>query len=248
MLIGAISMNIYLPYFYIIRDKRNGIMYAGSRWSKGCNPSEFMKIDGYTTSSSIINSLIIECGIDIFEILRIDTYCDNLHPYDYETAFLEINNCAKDNNWYNVHNNHHKDARILFGSNEFKHYMIQKYGVDNPSKLDNIKTLVANKRIKTIKSIYGNSFPNLDKFHQTSLENFGTLHPMQSEVIKQKRNKTCLSKTGVDNPFKTSKVKKIVSDKCSVCVTCPHCGKTGKWAGMRRWHFDYCKSFRSDNS
>ena len=24
-------------------------------------------------------------------------------------------------------------------------------------------------------------------------------------------------------------------------LTCPHCGKKGKFAGMKRWHFDNCR-------
>lgn len=240
-------MTTYLPYFYIIRDKRNGKMYAGSRWAKDCNPSEFMKPDGYTTSSKTINNIIKEFGLDTFDILRVDTYCDNITPYQYETIFLESNNCAISDAWYNNHNNHHKDARILFGSNEFKQSMIDKHGVDNPSKLDAVKTLVSQKRLAKIKSTYGTNFPNIDKFQKTSLEHFGTEHPMQSQLVRDKQSNTWLATLGVDNPFKSEQVRKLVSDKCDENVTCPHCGKRGKWSGMRRWHFNYCKLFVSHN-
>lgn len=35
-----------------------------------------------------------------------------------------------------------------------------------------------------------------------------------------------------------------LSNKSIPSVTCPHCGKVGKPHGMKRWHFDSCKSKR----
>lgn len=52
------STNTYtqtIPYFYIIRHIESNKMYAGSRYAKNCHPSEFMTVNGYTTSSSEIN-------------------------------------------------------------------------------------------------------------------------------------------------------------------------------------------------
>lgn len=112
-------MTIYthntIPYFYIIRHISTGRMYAGSKYAKGCNPDYFMIKGGYTTSSNTINDIISKDGIKSFEILRIDTYCDGFHPYDYETIFLKTNNCASSDNWYNSHNN----TGMSFGLSSF---------------------------------------------------------------------------------------------------------------------------------
>jgi hypothetical protein len=101
------SKSIYTPYFYIIQDKNTKKKYAGCRWAKGCNPSEFMTYGGYTTSSKIVNSIIDEFGIDSFEILTIKTLIeiDLDNVFDYETRWLVDHNCKESKEWYNQHNN-----------------------------------------------------------------------------------------------------------------------------------------------
>ena len=135
-------MNIYsetIPYFYIIRHIATGKMYAGSRWAKGCHPNELLRADGYLTSSDEIRSIITIEGTHSFEILRIDTNCDGIHPYDYESSFLQINKCARSDNWLNGHDN---NSRMMFGETEFykkaKTTWLKNYGVDHPSKSQKI--------------------------------------------------------------------------------------------------------------
>nr|QMP83706.1 MAG: hypothetical protein [Caudoviricetes sp.] len=136
-------MDIYtqtIPYFYIIRNKETGIMYAGSKWAKGCNPDTFMIPLGYQTSSPIIHSIIEEFGLDIFEILRLDTYCDGLHVFEYETIFLQTNECSKSIRWYNTHNN---TGKMAFGTELFDkkkdEVILEKYGVLNVMQNEEIK-------------------------------------------------------------------------------------------------------------
>lgn len=163
-------MNIYtqtVPYFYIIRNKQTGIMYAGSKWAKGCHPEHFMIEKGYLTSSLTIHSIIEQFGLGIFEILRIDTYCDGIHVYDYETLFLETNDCAGSNDWYNQHNN---TCYFPFGTESHNNGIFEKYGVDNISQLEEIK----------------------EKKKETSLKNWGFEHTLQSPIVREKGKKTCL--------------------------------------------------------
>lgn len=61
------------PYFYIIKHKPSGMLYAGSRWKKNCHPDELLKPDGYLTSSRIIKEIIKDEGIDSFEVYLILT-------------------------------------------------------------------------------------------------------------------------------------------------------------------------------
>lgn len=135
-------MNIYIPYFYIIRHIHSNKLYAGSRWAKNCNPQELMQPNGYKTSSKTIHDLIERDGLESFEILRIDTYCDNLHPYDYETIFLETNNCAFSKNWINLNNN----------TGDLRNIVMTNYGVDNINKTEFRKQEIKSK-IKANKEI-----------------------------------------------------------------------------------------------
>lgn len=150
------SETIYTPYFYIICHIKSGKMYAGSRWASGCHPDEFMRIDGYTTSSSIVNDIIKEDGVESFNILRIDTNCDGIHPYYYETLFLECLDCANSNNWLNAHNNKFKDIpEFYFGSYKFNSLMHNKYGVSNCMNIEEVKLKQKVAEKKTLMEKYG---------------------------------------------------------------------------------------------
>nr|QMP83279.1 MAG: hypothetical protein [Caudoviricetes sp.] len=200
-------MNIYtqtIPYFYIIRNKETGIMYAGSKWQEGCCPDTFMKEDGYKTSSLTINSIIKNFGLNIFDILRIDTYCDGLHVHNYETLFLQTNNCAASLQWYNNHNN---DGNMAFGTEQFKLKSLEIYGTEHPSQSETIKDKIKNTNLE----IYGceNVFQNSkikEKSRASKLENYGNEKYVNIEKAKQ----TCFEKYGVDNILK----RKV---KCEFC-------------------------------
>lgn len=159
----------YTPFFYIIRNKNTGIMYAGSKYGKNSNPNKFMSVDGYKTSSIEINKIIEEDGIYSFEILRIDTYCDNMHPYDYETLFLSANKCANSKKWYNKHNN----TRTSFSSPEFKQFMLDKHGVEHPMLMDEVK----NKIKKTSVQKYG-----VDHYNKTN-EAKNNLRKLATKIV-----------------------------------------------------------------
>jgi hypothetical protein len=59
------------PYFYIIQHKDTKIKYAGIRYAKGRNPSEFMQPKGYKTSSSTISRIIQSEGLEAFNVIKI---------------------------------------------------------------------------------------------------------------------------------------------------------------------------------
>lgn len=168
------STSIYTtPYFYIIQHIESKKLYAGSKWAIGCHPDEFMHPNGYQTSSSTINTIIYQEGLKAFNVLRIDTYCDNIHPYEYETAFLRCLDCAKSPDWYNGHNNTRPPA---YGTSEFTDLILSKYNVDKPHKIPNIRN-------KTI---------------STNLTKYGVENPGQVELFKEKSKLTCLEKYGVE--------------------------------------------------
>lgn len=78
-------------------------MYAGCRYSSGCHPSDLFA--SYFTSSNKILKLIDSDGVEQFEILRVDTNCDGMHPLTYETLFLESVDARNSEDWFNSHNN-----------------------------------------------------------------------------------------------------------------------------------------------
>ena len=63
-----------------------------------------------------------------------------------------------------------------------------------------------NKLISTKIERYGHAGPNQEKFRQTSLEKFGTEHPSQSSIVKEKSIQTCLNRYGVDNASKSPEI------------------------------------------
>ena len=202
------STNTYTPYFYIIRHISSQKLYAGSRYAKNCHPDEFMQPNGYTTSSTIINSIIKSEGLESFEILRIDINCDGLHPHDYETAFLEINDCADLDNWFNKHNN---NLYTSFGTENYKQSMLERYGYTTPQHIPEIKE----KTKQTNLEKYGVEYPVLSvdvqkKIKQTNLEKYGVANPFESEEIQKRIQQTNLEKYGVDNPAKSENVKEKI--------------------------------------
>lgn len=101
----------YMPYFYIIRHRKSGKFYAGSRFVNSrcvANPDEFMTENGYNTSSKEVKHLIESEGLESFDVLRIKTFTDGESAYNYESRFLNKVN-AKDNpNFINRTNNNGK--------------------------------------------------------------------------------------------------------------------------------------------
>jgi hypothetical protein len=167
-----------MSYFYIIEHNTTGIRYAGSRYAKGCHPSEFMKEHGYTTSSNIINSIISNEGISAFKIIEVTEVKD---AHDYETKFLEKNDCARSDRWYNMHNNKF-DNQVSFASDKMNSIMISKYGVTNAMHVDSIKK----KQKKTEQ--------------ETLIKKYGVKHNMQIPEVRAK-----LSKHRIENGLSTGK-------------------------------------------
>jgi hypothetical protein len=233
-------MDIYIPYFYIIRHITSGTMYAGARWKKGCHPKEFMQSDGYQTSSKIIHSVIKKEGLDSFEILRIDTSCDGLHPKEYETLFLEINDCVKSKNWYNGHPN-----KILsHDSEEFKSIMEKLYGYNHWAKTPEGKEFHRQHAI-----IFNSTPEQIARWKHHNLHN----NPAKKPENRLKHSKS-MSETNTrmlangTHPMLQEKNKILFSEKMKIMranqpeLTCPHCGLVSNAKGnMMRWHFDNCK-------
>lgn len=83
----------------------------------------------------------------------------------------------------------------------YKKNNIEKWGVDNPSKLKNIKEKISKKRSSL-------DYEKINKkFKKTCIKNWGVDNPSKSKKIKKKKELTNLVNSGVKNPFKSNKVK-----------------------------------------
>lgn len=113
----------HVPFFYIIRNTENGMMYAGSRTSKygNANPSQLLVT--YNTSSTTVKNLI-ESGVK-FEIVRIKTFVNAEETLAFEARFLRLYRCVRDNHWYNRHDG----VKLApFASDKYLNMLQLKYG------------------------------------------------------------------------------------------------------------------------
>jgi very-short-patch-repair endonuclease len=96
-------------------------------------------------------------------------------------------------------------------SKKRKETFLEKYGVDNPAKLDKIKEKIKQTNLKK----YGVENPMQnekiqDKAKQTNLQKYGTEYLFQSEEVKDKIKQSMKNKYGVEHYSKTDEFNKKV--------------------------------------
>jgi hypothetical protein len=189
------------------------MLYAGCRWAKGCHPDEFMKLDGYYTSSKNVKQMF-ENG-DQFSVIQLMTedIC-GLPVLEYETWFLRHYNIAQRDNWLNKHNN----LKFSFGTDEFKKMMLEVFGVDHNSKSPTTQELRKKNAMEKYGVEYIAKLPEVQEERKQRLfERFGVTNVFQLEETKEKIRKTCLIKYGVENyaqtPDRLEKSKKTLLEK-----------------------------------
>lgn len=162
-------------------------MYAGATWSNKSNPNTFMTENGYKTSSKTILNIIKDEGLSAFEILRIDTFCDNIPVYEYETLFLRCINCAKSIEWFNLHNN------------EIKYNTKRKYNVENVGQLPEVKEKIKNSMLERHGVEYAMQSEEVkQKARHTCMINYGVEYSRQSEEVIEKLKNTNIEKYGIE--------------------------------------------------
>jgi hypothetical protein len=169
----------------------------------------FYKKLGYNINT---NKLIVKIkDLNINSKVRIGVKCDicnkekNITYFDYmksldNSGYYSCNSiCSKDK----VETTNLKKygtkypLQSEYKMNELKEYFNEKYGVDNPSKMEDVKL----KREKTMYSKYGvKTNIILPETHKKSIEMSTT------PEAKLKREKTLIEKYGVDNAMKSNEV------------------------------------------
>lgn len=226
------------PYFYIIKEISTGKRYAGVKFAKGCGPEGLLVT--YLTSSKIVKNLLIK-NPNSFIIERIKTFETKEKAVIYEERFLKKVKANKSDKWYN------QSISGAIDPEHLKKICNEKYKVDNPSQLKEIKDKV----VQTCISKFGSrsKFESKDFEEQrktTMLSRYGVEYSTQSPEILEKIKLSYLEKYGVDNPSKIEKNRKLHSklmkDKNKIIKVCQHCGKESNIGNYSRWHGDNCKN------
>ncbi len=182
-------MAIYQPYFYIIQDLENLKYYAGCKYSKDADPATLLIENGYLTSSTTIHQIISQYGISRFSIRKIRVFNTGDEAFEYETRFLQKVNARINPRFYNAHCNN--GVLPSYGSSKYKSLMIQKYGSDNPAKVESIQ----------------------EKIKQTNLARYGVNHPLASGEIQDKIRNTMIEKYGVSHAWQKPEVRAKIDVK-----------------------------------
>ena len=121
-------------------------------------------------------------------------------------------NCRKELSFLQILNGGIFCSKRCLNSSQYhkdktKQTFFQKYGVEHPSQLKEIKK----KKEETTLKNYGVKNPFQSdvikaKIKQTNLEKYGFEHPAQSKEIQEKAKQTNLEKYGVENPIQSKEV------------------------------------------
>jgi hypothetical protein len=191
-----------LPYFYIIQHKVSKMLYAGSHWAKTADSEKFMTKNNYTTSSTIVNTIIDESGLDSFEIVQLlnEREC-GIDVYQYETLFLQRNNIAKRSNWLNQHNNDGFTS-TAYGTEKFKNLMILFYGVEHALQNRELFQKLIDTTIERFNIYPAMNNPDVrSKFKNTMVERYGVEWAAHSAELLEARFKTNIEKFGNKCPL-----------------------------------------------
>lgn len=226
------------PYFYIIKEISTGKRYAGVKFAKGCSPEGLLVT--YLTSSKIVKNLLIK-DPNSFIIERIKTFETKEEAIIYEERFLKKVKANKSDRWYN------QSISGSINPEYLKKIYNDKYNVDNPSQLREIKDKVAQTCISKFGSRSKFESVNFEQQRKTTmLSRYGVEYSAQSPEILEKIKLSYLEKYGVDNPSKIEKNRKLQSklmkDKNKIIKVCQHCGKESNIGNYSRWHGDNCRN------
>lgn len=101
---------------------------------------------------------------------------------------------------------------------------------------------IVEKKRKTKLERHGSAtYNNREKAKQTNLERYGD----ENYSNKEKAEQTSLERHGYTNYSKSEAHKEKQRERAKQTVKCPHCGKEIQKISSTRYHFDNCKSLKS---
>lgn len=241
-----------MGYFYVIEHIRTGKRYAGSRYAKSADVSEFFNEahhKPYYTSSKIIKSILIEEGIAAFSILRIKEVDD---ARAYEAKFLNKINAKNNPAWLNQSNGH-KDFRYK-GGKKLSEQHRKNISKGNIGRVHSPET-----RLKISKSNTGKKMSDAAKQKMS--------RAWESRVVSEETKlKMSESRKGVGNSrygaivseetrqkIRATQLGKVITPECREKQSiankgrakpkrlCSHCNKLIAVNVFKRFHGDNCK-------
>lgn len=184
-----------------------------------------LDIKGETISEKIYNYIFIDKNFDCKSC-----GCDTKF-LSYKRGYREF--CSK-----KCSNN---DLELINKRSEnYKINNLNKYGVENTSKLESVKNKTKNTCLKK----YQETTPlkNLkikEKIKITCIKKYGVDNPSKSEEVKRKKIKKYIQKYGVDNPSKSDEVKEKIK-KVRI--------KNGSYYNLTDEEYKNLKSYRASVS
>lgn len=221
-----------LEYFYLIRHKPSGKFYAGSKYAKKqfIHPDQFWNPNWigpgkpYYTTSKIIKKLILDEGLNSFEVLELIPR-PNGDALLYETVFLTSFDAKNSDMWFNQNNGSVK-FRCSGHSDETKRKMSISHLGRRPSE-------------ETISKI---KHSNLGKHR--SIETRAKLSESALGRVMSKETKAKIAIANVNRKH-TEETKAKISqsnmNKTQTKYKCPWCSIMAVKSNAHRWHFDNCK-------
>lgn len=135
---------------------------------------------------------------------------EDLHPNSHINVKYLCDNCGKEliKSFRRIKE---KDYCIKCKAIESKKTCIEKYGIENPSQLQEVK----DKKKNTFLKNYGvEHFSKTEDYHikyiNTNLKRYGVKYPLQSQIIKEKMKLTNIKRYGVEYGLQN----KDIREKC----------------------------------
>jgi hypothetical protein len=233
-----------IPFAYVITQISTGIRYYGIKFAQGCQPKDLGVT--YFSSSSIVNKLIKEEGLENFKFEVRKIFKTREEAIRWEVKFLTKINAAKSSMWFNRHN----------GTLSFYRSIGYKCSEETKQKMRKPKSEEHRKKLKAIldknrkipewnderKLLHGESMKGKNNYNYGNPNHPGAIALNQSS--EKRKNKTLEEIYGLEK----AKEIRFKSGNCRgkkknlIIVTCPHCNKSGKGPNMSRYHFDNCKN------
>lgn len=172
----------------LFRSGGTMINARNAQWCKKYHPNEFDEImsAGYDTFVDNVYTIYYD---KIF-------YCDNCGakmcpPRTGQEKKYCSRKCSKEaGTWKNL------DIDFNAVRKKAKQTCLERYGVDNPMKVERFKEKVKYYDIAAAK----------EKAKQTWLERYGVDHPMKVTQIREKAKQTCLGRYGVEHPMHNASI------------------------------------------
>lgn len=208
------------PFTYLIHCTVTNQYYYGSRYGKGCDPSQLWTT--YFTSSKVVKQLILEHGKEAFTTKITRVFDTKEEARNWEYRFLCRVQASTKSNWLNQHN----------GDGDFLNKGGRKLSEAHRKKLSEAFKGIPKPGTST--AMRGNTHNKGKKFTEESKAKCSV-----SKVGNKNRK-------GIPH---SKEMRQIISERTSAAlkgipkktVTCPHCNKTGGAGNMQRYHFEFCK-------